>query len=201
MSLIIALIVAYLIGSISSGVLVSKLLKLPDPRKHGSGNAGATNMLRTNGKMPAILVLFGDVVKGLIAMIIGVFLGLSGLLLGLVALAVVLGHVFSVFLRFKGGKGVATAAGALLALSPWTLLFSLAIWVTVLLVKRFVSLASIAAAAATPVFLLLGGNFPYFIPFVLAAGVIVFKHLDNIKRIKAGTENTFSLEMLKGQKK
>ncbi len=197
MNLIIAALLAYLIGSISSGVIVSKLLKLPDPREHGSKNAGATNMLRTNGKMPGVLVLIGDAVKGLVAIMIGITLGLSGMALATVALAVVIGHIFSAFLKFKGGKGVATAAGTLFALSPWALLFSFATWVAVLFFKRFVSLASIVAAAATPVFLLIGGNFRYFIPFVLIAALIIWKHRDNIQRIKAGKEDQFSLDKLK----
>lgn len=197
MNLIIALVVAYIVGSIPSGVIVSRLLKVPDPRQHGSGNAGATNVLRTSGKMPALLVLIGDVVKGLIAVIVAVALGLTGFMLGIVALAAVLGHIFSAFLKFKGGKGVATAAGTLFALSPWVLVFSLATFVGVLFFKRFVSLASIVASAATPLFLLIGGNYRYFIPFVLVAAVIIWKHQENIKRIKAGTEHQFSFDLFK----
>lgn len=194
---VVAAVIAYVIGSISSGVIVSRLLKLPDPRKSGSGNAGATNMLRINGKMPAILVLFGDVVKGLIAMMIAVAFHLTDFMLALVAFAAVAGHVFSCFLKFKGGKGVATAAGTLFALSPWTLLFAVIVWVAVLVFKRFVSLASISAAAATPVFLLVGGNFRYFVPYLLVAGLIAWKHRDNIQRLKAGTENKFELGKFK----
>lgn len=194
---VIAAAIAYVIGSISSGVIVSRLLKLPDPRKSGSGNAGATNMLRVNGNMPAILVLFGDVVKGLIAMMIAVAFHLTGFMLALVAFAVVAGHVFSCFLRFKGGKGVATAAGTLFALAPWTLLFAVIVWVGVLALKRFVSLASISAAAATPIFILIGGNFRYFVPYILIAGLIIWKHEGNIQRLKAGTENKFELGKFK----
>lgn len=189
LALAVALAAGYLLGSISCGILVSKAFRLPDPRTQGSGNAGATNVLRSSGKIPAILVLVGDVLKGLLAIMMGFLLVKNSFALGLVALAAVIGHVFPVFFRFKGGKGVATAAGTLFALSPLVLILSAVVWAGVLVFRRFVSLASIIATAVTPFFLLLTGQADYFIQFALIAGLIIWKHQSNIQRLRAGTEN------------
>lgn len=186
-----ALVIAYLLGSVSSASLVSKWFKLPDPRQNGSGNPGATNMLRIGGKKAGLMVLAGDLLKGVIAVLLGMLCQVKGFELGLVALSAVLGHVFPVFYKFKGGKGVATAAGVLIPLSFLTFIFAAATWGVVLFVTRFVSLSSIIAVLATPIFLLIGGNFPYFVPFAAIAGLIVWKHRDNIERLKAGKEHTF----------
>lgn len=191
MGFIASVVIAYLIGSISAAMLVAKFMKLPDPRTEGSGNAGATNMLRIGGKKAGLMVLGGDALKGLIAVIIGVLFKQEGIALGFVGLAAVLGHVFPVFFKFKGGKGVATAAGVLLPISFVTFLFAAVTWGVVLFVTRFVSLSSLVAVLATPIYLLIGGNYLFFLPFAAIAGLIVWKHMDNIKRLRAGTEPKF----------
>lgn len=189
MAFIASLVIAYLIGSISCAVLVAKHFKLPDPREEGSGNAGATNMLRLGGNKVALLVLVGDLLKGVIALVIAIVLQVHGLALGFVGLAAVLGHIFPVFFKFQGGKGVATAAGVLLPISFLTFLFAAVTWGVVLFVTRFVSLSSIIAVIAAPIYLLIGGNYVYFLPFALIAAVIVWKHRENIQRLRAGTES------------
>jgi len=168
--------------------LVAKFLNLPDPRTQGSGNAGATNMLRTSGTKAGIMVLIGDVLKGIIAIVIGYLFHVKGFGLGLVGLAAVIGHIFPLFFKFKGGKGVATAAGALLAISFWTFIFVLISWGIVLFITRFVSLASIIAGLAAPIYLLIGGNYVFFVPFALVSALIIWKHSSNIQRLRAGTE-------------
>lgn len=191
MGFIASAVIAYLIGSVSCAMLVAKFLKTGDPRTQGSGNAGATNMLRIAGKKAGLIVLGGDALKGLLAVLVGVIFQVKGMALGFVGLAAVVGHVYPVFYKFKGGKGIATTAGVLLPLSFMTFLFAAVTWGVVLFVTRFVSLSSLVAALATPIYLLIGGNFPYFLPFAAIAGLIVWKHLDNIKRLRAGTEPKF----------
>ncbi len=189
MTFILSVIIAYLLGSISTSILVSKYLKLPDPRTEGSKNAGATNMLRVGGKKPAIYALVGDVLKGVIAVLIGMLFHISGPALAFVGLAAVVGHMFPVFFGFKGGKGVATTAGVMLVLSFWVTLFLLATWVIVLLLSRYVSLASIVTAVAMPIYLLISGNAQYAFPTFLIAVLVVWKHWSNIERLRNGTEN------------
>ncbi|OGO89899.1 MAG: acyl-phosphate glycerol 3-phosphate acyltransferase [Coxiella sp. RIFCSPHIGHO2_12_FULL_42_15] len=188
MGFIVSVVIAYLLGSISCAILVAKFLNLPDPRTQGSGNAGATNMLRTSGTKAGIMVLIGDVLKGIIAIVIGYLFHVKGFGLGLVGLAAVIGHIFPLFFKFKGGKGVATAAGALLAISFWTFIFVLISWGIVLFITRFVSLASIIAGLAAPIYLLIGGNYVFFVPFALVSALIIWKHSSNIQRLRAGTE-------------
>ena len=188
MTFIISLAIAYLLGSVSTGVVISKLFKLPDPRKEGSGNAGATNTLRLYGKKPALFVLIGDVLKCFIAVLLASMMGVTGGLLGLVALAAVLGHVFPVFFKFKGGKGVATAAGAFLVLSFGITLLLLVIFAAIVYFTRYVSLASMIAAVAAPILFVFAAPAMAF-PALLVAGVIVWKHAENIERLRAGTES------------
>jgi len=185
---IITLIVAYLLGSLNTAVLVSKYLKLPDPRATGSGNAGATNILRTVGKNQAVMVLLGDGLKGVIAILIGRLLGVDGFILGLTALVVVLGHVFPVFFKFKGGKGVATMIGATLMLTFWVGLFAAVVWFVIAFLLRYASLASIVAAICTPLFMLIFGNHQYAFPLLLVAALIIWRHWGNIERLRNGTE-------------
>ncbi len=189
MSFLISLVIAYLLGSVSCAILVSKMLGQKDPRTQGSGNAGATNVLRSSGKKAGIMVLIGDVLKGIVAVIIGILLHQHGMALGFVALAAVVGHIFPVFFGFKGGKGVATAGGALLVVSFWTFIFVLITWGLVLFFTRYVSLSSMIAVVAGPIYLLVGGNYIFFLPFIIIAALIVWKHSDNIKRIRAGSEH------------
>lgn len=191
MSGIISLILAYLLGSISGALLISKIFGLADPRTQGSGNAGATNMLRNAGKKMAILVLLIDFFKGLFAVWIGIIFGCSNFMLGLVAFAVVLGHVFPIFFQFKGGKGVATALGALLGLSMWVGLLVLAVWLLVAYFSRYSSLSSLVAATLAPIFILFS-HAAFFFGAALISALIIFKHLGNIERLRNGTEGKIS---------
>src|SRR3989344_5242872 len=142
MAAIVCLIIAYLLGSLSSAILYSKFTGAKDPRTTGSGNPGATNVLRASGKQAALIVLGGDVAKGLIAVLLARMVGVNSFMLGLVGLAAVAGHCFPVYFKFKGGKGVATALGAILALSFWAAILSAAILVAIIAITRYVSLAS-----------------------------------------------------------
>jgi len=189
MSAIIAIIVAYLIGSISSAILIAKFLKLPDPRTQGSGNAGATNILRTVGRNQALVVLIIDILKGMIAVWIGRMFGVEGPMLGFVALGVVVGHIFPIFFKFKGGKGVATTLGALVALAFWPGIITAAIWIALLFVFRYASLASVVAAIAAPILMLFLGSAVYAFPVFLITLLIVWKHKSNIERLRNKTEN------------
>lgn len=182
---------AYLLGSIPTGLLLAKAFGV-DIRKQGSGNIGATNVYRTMGKKVGILTLAGDCLKGLLPVLAAKGAGLSEGMVAAVALAAFLGHVYSVFLKFKGGKGVATALGVFLGLSPGSILIALAVFVAVLLKWRYVSLASICAAAVIPVAVALIERRPEPIAMaVAAAGIVIFRHRENIARLRAGTESAF----------
>jgi glycerol-3-phosphate acyltransferase PlsY len=184
---------AYLVGSISFAVVVSRLFGLPDPRSYGSGNPGATNVLRSGNKTAAALTLVGDGFKGWFAVWLATRLGASwgdaSFATAGAALAVFLGHVYPVFYRFAGGKGVATAAGVALALS-WPLGLILAgIWLAVALLFRMASLASLAAAvAAPPLALYFIGNWPEAWALFPIAVLLVWRHRGNISKIRSGQE-------------
>ncbi len=180
---------AYLVGSIPIGVLLARL-KGKDPRKIGSGNIGATNVMRTAGKTLGIVTLFGDILKGLIPTMIAIYLEEPKLFIALVGLSVFLGHLFSVFLKFKGGKGVATGVGVYLAISPPAILISFVIFVIVFIIWKYVSLGSLIGTGVVPVSLyLLKAPPDYIILSVLIAFCVFIKHKDNIKRLMAGMEN------------
>lgn len=186
-------VAAYLLGSISFAVLMSKAFGLPDPRSYGSGNPGATNVLRSGRKAAAVLTLLGDAAKGWLAVFVAMQFAArdeqGALLVAAVALAVFLGHLFPVFLRFKGGKGVATALGVLLALNVWVGLCALVTWLLVAVLFRFSSLAALTAAAGAPIYALVLG-----LPreWVLASGIIlmllIWRHKKNIRNLLAGKE-------------
>jgi len=185
---------AYLVGSISFAVIVSKLFGLPDPYSYGSGNPGATNVLRTGNKAAALLTLVGDGVKGFAAVLIAYRLGVSwgdaSLATAGAALAVFLGHLFPIFHRFKGGKGVSTAAGIVFGLS-WQLgLALLVVWLAVALAFRISSLAAIVTAIAMPPlgFYFLG-NWPEAWVLIPIALLLLWRHRANIRKLLAGTEN------------
>lgn len=187
------IIAAYLIGSISFAVVVSKLMRLPDPHTYGSGNPGATNILRTGNRPAALLTLLGDAAKGWLAVWLTVqFAPQSGggtRLVAAVAAAVFLGHVFPLFHRFRGGKGVATALGILLALDPAFGLGVLFIWVLVFYLSGISSLAALAAAVAAPLFAVHFFGFGAVAVAVLAmACLLVWRHRANIKKLRNGTE-------------
>jgi glycerol-3-phosphate acyltransferase PlsY len=186
-------IAAYFIGSISFAVVVSRLFGLPDPHSYGSGNPGATNVLRTGNKVAAALTLVGDGVKGFVAVILANRLGISwgdaSLATAGAALAVFLGHLFPIYHRFAGGKGVATALGIAFALA-WQLGLALCgVWLVAALLSRMSSVASLAAAiAAPPLGLYLLGNWPEAWALFPIATLLIWRHRGNISKLLAGEE-------------
>ncbi|WP_137936698.1 glycerol-3-phosphate 1-O-acyltransferase PlsY [Chitinivorax sp. B] len=186
-------VVAYLIGSLSFAVLVSRVFGLADPRTYGSNNPGATNVLRSGNKAAAVLTLLGDALKGWLAVFLANMvapqLGLTQNDIALVALAVVVGHMWPVFFRFKGGKGVATAAGVLFALNLWVGLATLLVWMVVALLLRISSLAALCAAIASPIvtyrFI---GHTETVIAVTLIAALLIWRHKQNILGLLAGKE-------------
>jgi len=187
---IVFIIASYLLGSIPTGIVISRIFGKGDPRKAGSGNIGATNVGRTSGKLAGVLTLLGDVLKGALPVIVTFQIMPESLLVSLVGLAAFLGHLFPVYLGFKGGKGVATGLGVMVVICPLATLLSAAVFALAAYLKRYVSLASMVAAAMLPVFM---SFFPrgrnYVGMGVVVAVLIIWKHKDNIKRLVAGTEN------------
>lgn len=182
--------IAYLVGSIPFAVIVSRAMGLPDPRSFGSGNPGATNVLRTGSKAAAVLTLAGDTLKGWIAVWAAIRLELSAEVVAIVAVAAFLGHVFPVWLRFKGGKGVATAAGVLLAIDWRVGLAVLVAWLTVVVVSRYSSLGSITASLFAPVavYVILGAG-PLLAATCVMCAVLVWRHEANIRKLLRGEES------------
>ncbi len=191
MTALLFIVGAYLLGSIPFAIVASKALKLPDPRSYGSHNPGATNVLRSGNKQAAILTLGGDVAKGAIVVLLAkYFLVDMKYAVFFVAIAVFLGHVFSVFLRFKGGKGVATALGVLLALNPMMGLVALGIWLVVAAIFRYSSVSAIVAAVGASIYALLSPAMSgwYVFATVVMSGLLIWRHTPNIKNLIAGTE-------------
>ena len=196
---LLATVASYLIGSLSFAVLVSRLMGLNDPRTYGSKNPGATNVLRSGNRKAAVLTLLLDAFKGWLPVVLvqgwGEPYGLGAGTVALVGLAAFLGHLFPVFFRFQGGKGVATAAGVILAFNPWLGLASLATWVIVAYFFRYSSLAAIVTAVFAPAYFLLGRGVAWEAPgvMVLALAVmgvlLIWRHAENINRLLAGTES------------
>lgn len=199
MMTLVFVICAYLLGSVSFAVLMSKAFGLADPRTYGSGNPGATNVLRSGKKAAAALTLLGDASKGWLAVFLAIQFAphdRQGLwLVALVSLAVFVGHLFPVFLKFKGGKGVATALGVLLAISGWLGLAVLATWLLVAVVFRYSSLAALVAAVAAPVLAMaITRHGVHLSPeLVIAVGVmsmlLIWRHKKNIQNLMAGKES------------
>jgi len=191
---ILVLLAAYLIGSVSFGVVVSKLMGLADPHTYGSGNPGATNVLRTGNKKAALFTLLGDVGKGVLAVLLARWLapslGLSDMIIMLVGLAAFIGHLYPVFHGFKGGKGVATAGGVLLALNPLHGLAVLATWLAVAFLTRYSSLAAITAAFMAPIYWqLFYGIDARALVILFIAALLVWRHRENINRLLKGKES------------
>ncbi|MGB4224528.1 MAG: glycerol-3-phosphate 1-O-acyltransferase PlsY [Syntrophorhabdus sp.] len=183
------IVFAYLLGSVPVGLLLSKI-KGADPRAVGSGNIGATNVMRAAGKITGALTLIGDVLKGLIPVMIAFMLGETKIIVTAAGLAAFLGHLFPVFLRFKGGKGVATALGVYLGLDPFAVLIAIIIFVLTISKWGFVSLGSLVGVAAMPLLLYFLSAPVQYIYLVLIIGALIFiKHKDNIRRLVTGTEN------------
>ncbi|HLT99534.1 MAG TPA: glycerol-3-phosphate 1-O-acyltransferase PlsY [Burkholderiaceae bacterium] len=193
------IIMSYLLGSVPFAVVVSRLMGLQDPRSFGSGNPGATNVLRTGNKKAAVLTLLGDAAKGWAAVMIARYaseqLGLPVGVVATCAVAAFLGHVYSFFLKFKGGKGVATALGVLLALEPWLAFVVVCTWMIIAWASRYSSLASITAAVLSPIFYVLGGNVIWRMQpsiafaILIIAAVTLYRHKENIARLLQGKES------------
>lgn len=189
-----AVLAAYLIGSLSFAVIISRVMGLNDPRTYGSGNPGATNVLRSGNKAAAVLTLLLDALKGFVPVLLadrfGPSFGLGEGTVALVALAAFLGHLWPVFFRFQGGKGVATAAGVLLGLNPWLGLAALGTWVIIAAFFRYASLASIVAAVFAPFYqLLIWGGGPAAVAVTVMGLLLVWRHSANIRKLLAGTES------------
>jgi len=188
------ILIGYLIGSLSFAVIVSKAFGLPDPHTYGSGNPGATNVLRTGNKLAALLTLVGDGLKGWLAVFLAQrfawHYGVDDTGIAGVALAVFVGHLFPVFFRFKGGKGVATAAGVLFAIDWRIGLGTLVTWAVIAFFFRYSSLAALVAAAFAPfaTALVLGFN-AYAAAVLVIAALLVWRHAENIRKLLAGTES------------
>ena len=194
MQLTLLLVAAYLVGSVPFAVVVSRLFGMADPRSYGSGNPGATNVLRSGNKLAAALTLVGDALKGWLAVFAAANLA-PALELGAIAapaagLMAFLGHLFPVFLGFKGGKGVATAAGVLIGASGWLGLATLGVWLGVAFTLRYSSLAALCAALAAPALAFALGLDTYWIRACSAmSALLIWRHKDNIKRLLAGQES------------
>ncbi len=185
----------YLIGSVSSAIVVSALLRLPDPRTSGSRNPGATNVLRLGSKIGALLSLAGDIAKGLLPVLaVSCWISDHALLLAATGLGAFLGHLFPLYFKFAGGKGVATALGVILAIHPLVALIQIATWLLMALVFRYSSLAALVTAAATPLYLWLAGDETSFIVLgAVLAALLFWRHRQNIERLIAGTESKIRL--------
>lgn len=182
-------LIGYLLGSISSAVVVARLMGLADPRATGSRNPGATNLLRYGGKLAALCTLVGDLAKGLLAVAIARMYDAEPWLLALTALGAFVGHLYPVFFRFHGGKGVATALGVWLALVPWIGVLLLATWLAVAALYRYSSLAAVVAAIAAPFYVWwLAPVVPYLLLSVVLSALLVWRHRSNIQKLLGGTE-------------
>lgn len=180
---------AYLFGSISTAVLIARAMGLQDPREVGSRNPGATNILRYGGKTAAVLTLLGDILKGVIPVLIARALTADAVIITLCGFAAFLGHLFPVFFSFRGGKGVATALGVWFALNPWVGLALLATWILMALLFRYSSLAALTASAAAPLYVAwLSPGTPYLATMIVMSAILIFRHRSNIRNLIVGTE-------------
>jgi glycerol-3-phosphate acyltransferase PlsY len=200
-----AVLLAYLVGSLSFAVIVSRMLGLSDPRSYGSGNPGATNVLRSGNRWAAILTLAFDVLKGyvpvLVALIYAPRLGFGAGTVALVGLAAFIGHLWPLFFGFRGGKGVATAAGVLLALNPWLGAATLATWLIIAAFFRYSSLASIAAALFAPLYMVLfWGAGPEALAIAAMSLLLLWRHAGNFERLIAGRESKIGQKKQQGAK-
>lgn len=186
------IVAAYLLGSIAFGILISKLYGLPDPRTVGSGNIGATNVARSGKKLAAVLTLLGDAFKGWFPVWLALQSGMLMWVVSATALAVFFGHLYPIYHGFKGGKGVATALGVMVAISPLLGLATLVTWILVFAISRYSSLGAIVAAALAPVFAwLLLPYKDYVITVLIMAAFLIWRHRSNIQKLLAGTESGF----------
>ena len=193
MTITVFIILAYLLGSVSFAVIASWIFRLPDPRFFGSMNPGATNVLRSGNKAAAIFTLLGDTGKGWVAVVLAQHFapvwGLDNKVIAVVALLVFLGHIWPVFLRFKGGRGVATAVGVVLGLNLWPGILAVITWIIVALIWRFSSLSALVAATLTPVYawIFLGSDLSTLVIFTISL-LVIWRHKSNIAKLLAGKE-------------
>jgi glycerol-3-phosphate acyltransferase PlsY len=188
LTIAILMLVAYLSGSISSAILVSRLFRLPDPRTHGSGNPGATNVLRLGGAVPAALVLVFDVLKGTIPVWGSYFLGIEAFYLGMIAVCACLGHIFPIFFGFKGGKAVATAFGSMMPIGLDLAGLLISTWMMLIGATGYSSVAAIATVGLAPLFTWFIKPL-YTIPVLMLSLLIIIRHKDNIVRLWHGEES------------
>ncbi|MEA3413631.1 MAG: glycerol-3-phosphate 1-O-acyltransferase PlsY [Pseudomonadota bacterium] len=186
---ILFIVFGYLLGSVSSAIITCRIMGLPDPREQGSGNPGATNVLRTGGKSAAAITLFGDLLKGLIPVLLAKHLGVDDPILGAVALAAVIGHMYPIFFGFKGGKGVATALGVLLGIDWLVGAIWAATWLGVAFLSRISSLSALTAMVLTPLYTwLVTESIPLTVTAVILALIVIWRHRSNIMHLIEGTE-------------
>jgi acyl phosphate:glycerol-3-phosphate acyltransferase len=190
LSTVAPVLLAYLLGSLSAAIIVCRMLRLPDPRLHGSHNPGATNVLRLGGKRAAAYVLLGDMLKGLLPVLAAKLLAVSNLTLALVGLAAFLGHLYPVFFGFQGGKGVATSLGVLLGLSWWVGLAVIATWLLTALLFRYSSLSAMVAAILAPAYVAwLAPVREWVAGVAVMSAVLLWRHRSNIRNLLEGRED------------
>ncbi|OHE58551.1 MAG: acyl-phosphate glycerol 3-phosphate acyltransferase [Thermodesulfovibrio sp. RBG_19FT_COMBO_42_12] len=180
-------ITAFILGSIPFGIIIAKAKGI-DLKKVGSGNIGATNVLRSLGKWPALLTVLGDMLKGTAAVAVGRYFGLGPIYEGLIGLTAIIGHNFSLFLKFGGGKGVATSLGVLVIYAPKIALFTLVIWFVVVIFTRYSSLGALVSLGLLPINILLFDDKRKLLPAILITVLTFIRHKDNIRRLIKGTE-------------
>lgn len=191
----IAIFASYLIGSLSSAIIVCKIMRLPDPRGEGSGNPGATNVLRFGGKKAAAITLAGDMLKGLIPVLIVKYMGMSNQIIALVGFAAFLGHLYPVFFQFKGGKGVATMLGVMFGFSWWIGLATAGTWLFMAKIVKISSLSALVATALAPVYVWYWFNDISAIGLTIIMTVILFwRHRSNIQNLVTGTEDAIGTD-------
>ena len=185
--------IAYLLGAISFGIIVSKIFKISDPRTFGSKNTGATNVMRSGNKYAAILTLIGDTLKGALVVTFAIKINLTDYEIIYVSLAVLIGHIYPVYYKFRGGKGVATALGILLGLNQLLALSVIIIWVLMFFIFRYSSLSAIVASLMAPILsiYIFNDSFSISIIYILIAALIILRHKSNIKNLLQGIEPKF----------
>jgi acyl phosphate:glycerol-3-phosphate acyltransferase len=182
-------LLAYLLGSLSSAVVIARIMGLQDPRETGSKNPGATNILRYGGKTAAILTLAGDILKGIVPVLLARALNADAVIITLTGFTAFLGHLYPVFFGFRGGKGVATAFGVWLALSPWVGLALIATWALVAVLFRYSSLSALMASLAAPLYVAwLSPGTPYLVTMIVMSAILIIRHYSNIRNLIAGSE-------------
>ncbi len=185
-----AILGGYLLGSVSTAIITCRVMGLPDPRSDGSGNPGTTNVLRLGGSKAAAITLAGDLLKGLVPVVVARLLGLPDTTVAAVALAAFLGHLYPLFFQFRGGKGVATAGGAIIGLAPLVAAAALTTWAVMAMLFRISSLAALTAATLAPLYAyLLGGRWATVLVLATMAALLIWRHRANIQRIMRGTES------------